>query len=221
MNYTLKRRRNGSFGRKSKKGAGTRFELTGLFCRHCPECLRAGFAGADFAQVSEAEDSGRVAIRKFDLDRVIPNGSSRFGRHPRFEHRQRRCAGPCCPLGFFLAFVVAHGAGARITEIVETVVALVSVSPTNVDPFSCRQMNLQAGRLFSRIERDRHQDATENQRPRRLLYCATVGECSFLRAQARARPILCSESRDSAPKPDAHARNRCAGLRAPQLLARE
>src|SRR5208282_288590 len=54
----------------------------GLFCWGT-KFARALFAGADFAQVLEAEYSRRVAIGKLDLQRVIPHRIGALGRDAR------------------------------------------------------------------------------------------------------------------------------------------
>jgi len=113
-------------------------------------------AGADAAEMVVGVDAGGVPVCKGDLNGVVPDLRGGFGTRLGFKHRKSRRRGhPQCQRleGIFLfAFVVARRAGALVAQIREFVVARVPVRPGNVHAGAARNMNLDAGRFFPRIE---------------------------------------------------------------------
>src|ERR1700689_4818832 len=59
-----------------------------LLYRRRPKLAHASLARADFAQMFEAVDARRVAVRKFNLDCVVPYCYCALGGHARLKHRQ-------------------------------------------------------------------------------------------------------------------------------------
>src|ERR1700722_4672398 len=83
-----------------------------LFC-HDLELALASLARTYFAQMFETVDSGGVAIRKFYLDRVIPNCRGALRRHARLEHGQHETRSNASTGGYtrlFLTLVIAQRA---------------------------------------------------------------------------------------------------------------
>lgn len=104
-------------------------------------------------------DPRRVAIGKRDLNRVIPYLRRSLGARLGLEHGQRRRrrhsrrgVGGC----FFVALVIAGRAGTFVAQIREIVMAHVAVGPRNVHAGTTGNVNLDASRLFARIEGSRH-----------------------------------------------------------------
>jgi hypothetical protein len=111
-------------------------------------------AWANLAKVAVAVNSGGVAIREFELQRVIPHRARAFRGDSRLEHWQHRGRHPI--FGFFLALIVAHRAGAGFAEVRKRVAALVPVRPRHREPFPGGHHHLYRGGLFARIERNWH-----------------------------------------------------------------
>src|SRR5580704_12259957 len=131
-------------------GSGWRALCGGFFGRRAKVAL-AGFAGTNFAQMFEAENSCSVAIGKLNLHGVVPHCVGALGGDARFVHGQQRRAGTGAVLGFLLALVVAQRAGAMIAQVRKIVVAGVLVRPSDLDTLAGRDMYFNAHRLFSRV----------------------------------------------------------------------
>jgi len=105
-------------------------------------------------------DARGVAIRKSDLNRVIPYLRSGLSARLGLEHGQRRRR--CHSRGegfesFFLAtLVVAGRAGTLVAQIRKIVMAGVAVSPGDVYTGAARYVNFDASWLFSQVERSGH-----------------------------------------------------------------
>src|SRR5580704_5834694 len=130
--------------------------LRGSFFRRRTKFARAVFARANFAQVLEAENARRVAIRKLNLQRVVPHRIGALGGDARLIHGQQRRATRGAALGFLLALVVAQRAGAMIAQIRKIVTAGVLVRPGDFHALARRDVHLDAQRFFSRILCDWH-----------------------------------------------------------------
>src|ERR1700734_836048 len=85
-----------------------------LFWRR-PKLALASLARANFAQMFEAENAGGVAIRKFNLDCVVPHCRGALGSHARLKHWQYgtgsvTSARRCNYASFLFALVIAQSA---------------------------------------------------------------------------------------------------------------
>ena len=107
-----------------------------------------------------SEDASGVAVSKCDLNGVIPYLRGGFGARLWLEHGQRgRGSHSRCERleSFFLAaFVVASRAGAFVAQVCEIVMAGVAVGPGDVYTGAARNVNLDAGRLLTRVEGSGH-----------------------------------------------------------------
>src|SRR5271165_1758446 len=63
--------------------------LRGDFVCWGTKFARAVFAGTNFAEMLETEDSGRVAIGKLDLQRVVPHRIGALGRNAWLVHGEQ------------------------------------------------------------------------------------------------------------------------------------
>jgi hypothetical protein len=132
-------------------------ELSGCVGTRGTKLTSAHFTGTDFAKMVEAEDSRRVAVRKYDLDRVVPYRAGGFGCDAGLEHRQQRHRRSAFSgFHFLLPLVVAHRARAGIAQIGKVVMTNVGIRPGDVDPLAGRYVDLQACRFFPGVEWDRH-----------------------------------------------------------------
>src|SRR5712671_4292383 len=122
------------------------------------EGLGAVRAGANTAEMIVAEDAGRVAVGKRDLNGVVANRCRRLRARLRLEHRQRRSrsgsSGGDSALSYPL--IIAGGAGTLFAEIREIVVTCVSVRPRDVNTGAAGYVNFYAGRLFAGIDWNGH-----------------------------------------------------------------
>src|SRR5580658_1265091 len=135
--------------------------LRGGFFRFGTKFSRAVIAGANFAQVLEAEYARRVAIGKLNLQRVIPHCIGALGSDARLVHGQQRRAVRGAALGFLLALVVAQRTGAMIAQVRKIVAAGVLVRPGDFHAFTRRDVHLDTQRFFSRILCDWHEKFTQ------------------------------------------------------------
>ena len=105
-------------------------------------------------------DARGVAIRKSDLNRVIPYLRSGLSARLGLEHgqRRRRChsRGEGFESFFLAALVVAGRAGTLVAQIRKIVMAGVAVSPGDVYTGAARYVNFDASWLFSQVERSGH-----------------------------------------------------------------
>src|SRR6266403_3941013 len=115
-------------------------------------------AGANTAEVIVAEDAGRVAVGKRDLNGVVANRGRRLRARLRLEHRQRGGGSGASAGDSALSYplIIAGGAGTLFAKIREVVVTCVSVRPGNVDAGAAGYVNLYAGRFFAGIDRNGH-----------------------------------------------------------------
>src|SRR6266403_1518988 len=122
------------------------------------EGLGAVGAGANTAEMIVAEDAGRVAVGKRDLNGVVANRRCRLGARLRLKHRQRGggsgSSGGDSALSYPL--IIAGGAGTLFAEIREVVVTCVSVRPGDVNTGTAGYVNFYAGRVFAGIDWDGH-----------------------------------------------------------------
>src|SRR5580658_517758 len=116
--------------------------LGGGFFRGGTKIARAVFAGANFAEMLETENAGRVAIRKLNLQRVVPHRIGALGGDARLVHWQQRRDARGAALGFLLALVVAQRAGAMIAQVRKIVTAGVLVRPSDFHAFTRRDVHL-------------------------------------------------------------------------------
>lgn|SRR6266700_202046 len=105
-------------------------------------------------------DAGGVAVGKRNLNRVIPYLRGGFGARLGLEHGERRRRRHSWREGleslFFAALIVAGRAGAFVAQVGKIVVASVAVGPGDVHTSAAGNVNLDAGRLFSRVEGSGH-----------------------------------------------------------------
>jgi hypothetical protein len=134
-------------------------ESSGCFGDGFAKFPGAGLAWANLAEMAEAENTCRVAIRKLDLDSVIAYRTRGLGGHARLKHWQ---SGEGRSLGtrlrFLLALVIAHCARARISQIGKIVVARMIIRPGDINALACGKMDFQADRFFSGVEWNWHID---------------------------------------------------------------
>ena len=111
-------------------------ELSGSLGGFVAEFARARLAGAYFAEVTETENAGRVAIGELNLNRVVPYRRCRLGGNPWLVHRQRcRTFSLGRGFGFLLPLVIAHSAGARIAQIGKIEMAGMGIGPGDIHAF--------------------------------------------------------------------------------------
>src|SRR6266403_1937985 len=115
-------------------------------------------AGANTAEVIVAEDAGRVAVGKRDLNGVVANRGRRLRARLRLEHRQRGGGSGASADDSALSYplIIAGGARTLFAEIREVVVTCVTVRPGDVNTGPAGYVNLYAGWLFAGIDWDRH-----------------------------------------------------------------
>ena len=105
-----------------------------------------------------AEDAGRVAVGKRDLNGVVANRRCRLGARLRLKHRQRGggsgSSGGDSALSYPL--IIAGGAGTLFAEIREIVMTCVTVRPGNVDAGPAGYVNFYGGWFFAGIDWNGH-----------------------------------------------------------------
>lgn len=115
--------------------------------------MGAGGAGADGSKMVVAIDAGGVAVGEGELDGVVAYGVGGLGGGLWFEHGE--CSGGGWArggeVGFFFALVVAGGAGAFFSEVVEIVMAGVAVGPGDVYPGAGGDVDFYGGGFFARV----------------------------------------------------------------------
>ena len=122
------------------------------------EGLGAVRAGANTAEMIVAEDAGRVAVGKRDLNGVVANRGRRLRARLRLKHRQRG-GGSGSSAGYSALsypLIIAGGAGTLFAKIREIVVTCVSVRPGDVNTGAAGYVNLYAGRFFAGIDWNGH-----------------------------------------------------------------
>ncbi len=122
------------------------------------EGLGAVRAGANTAEMIVAEDAGRVAVGKRDLNGVVANRGRRLRARLRLKHRQRGGGSGYSAGDSALSYplIIAGGAGTLFAKIREVVVTCVSVRPGDVNAGAAGYVNLYAGRFFAGIDWDGH-----------------------------------------------------------------
>jgi hypothetical protein len=117
------------------------------------EGLGAGGAGADGAELVVAVYAGGVAVGEGELDGVVADGVGGFGGGLGLEHGQGGGGGWArgCEVRFFLALVVAGGAGAFFAEVVEIVMAGVAVGPGYVYAGTGGNVDFYGGGFFAGV----------------------------------------------------------------------
>ena len=115
-------------------------------------------AGANTAEVIVAEDAGRVAVGKRDLNGVVANRGRRLRARLRLKHRQRggRSGSSAGDGALSYPLIIAGGAGTLVAKICEIVVTRVAVRPGNVDAGPAGYVNLYTGRSFAGIDWNGH-----------------------------------------------------------------
>src|SRR5258708_28340858 len=110
-------------------------------------------AGANTAEMIVAEDAGRVAVGKRDLNGVVANRGRRLRARLRLKHRQRGGGSGSSAGDGALSYplIIAGGAGTLFAEIREIVVTCVSVRPRDVNTGAAGYVNFYPGRLFAGI----------------------------------------------------------------------
>ena len=105
-----------------------------------------------------AEDAGRVAVSKRDLNGVVANRGRRLRARLRLKHRQRGGGSGSRAADSALSYplIIAGGAGTLFAEIREIVVTCVTVRPSDVNTGAAGYVNLYAGRFFAGIDWDGH-----------------------------------------------------------------
>src|SRR6266481_2818125 len=122
------------------------------------EGLGAVRAGANTAEMIVAEDAGRVAVGKRDLNGVVANRGGRLRARLRFKHWQRSGGSGSSAGDSALSYplIITGGAGALVAKIREIVMTCVTVRPGNVDAGPAGYVNFYAGRLFAGIDWNGH-----------------------------------------------------------------
>src|SRR5271163_1511005 len=116
--------------------------LGGGFFRRGTKFARTVFAGANFAEMLETENARRVAIRKLNLQRVVPHRIGALGGDARLVHGEQRRGARAAALGFLLALVVAQRARAMIAQVRKIVATGVLVRPGDLHAFTRRDVHL-------------------------------------------------------------------------------
>src|SRR5882757_9053828 len=123
-----------------------------------PEGFGTVRAGANIAEMIVAEDAGRVAVGKRDLNGVVTHRRGRLRARLRLKHRQRggRSGYSARDSAFSYPLIIAGGAGALFAKIREVIVTCVSVRPSDVNTGAAGYVNFYAGRFFAGIDWDGH-----------------------------------------------------------------
>ena len=126
--------------------------------RRGAESLGAVRAGANTAEMIVAEDAGRVAVGKRDLNGVVANRGRRLRARLRLKHRQRGGGSGSSAGDSALSYplIIAGGAGTLFAKIREVVVTCVSVRPGDVNTGAAGYVNFYAGRFFAGIDGNGH-----------------------------------------------------------------
>src|SRR5215472_2245734 len=143
------------------------------------EGFRTFLTRADAAKMVVGVDACGMPVGKSNLNGVVAYRRGGFGarlglvhgQHGRRGHSRRERLE-----GFFLAaLVIARGARACIAQVGKIVVTGVAVGPDDVHTSAARQVNLDAGRLFSWIEGSGHGDC--------FPWSEVVKTCAFHRSK--------------------------------------
>lgn len=165
--------------RRSWRGITGEMQWTGAACcaptrSFGPEFAGAGIAGTDLSQVAKAVDAGGVAVGEINADGVIADSVRRRGFRLGLEHGEfgaqagRRAGGSAeRRRRFFLARVVARGAGAIFAQISEIIVARVTVGPDDIHARAGGDVDLHGSGIFARVERQRHRTNILTNSPQR------------------------------------------------------
>src|SRR5260370_33675565 len=108
-------------------------------------------------------DASRVAVRKIELYRVLPDRRcglrTRLGLEHGQQRRRRKSRRSFTERFFFEAFVVARRARTILAQIRKIEMAGVTVNPGNVHTRAAAYMNLHAGGLAALVDRQRHRSS--------------------------------------------------------------
>ena len=122
------------------------------------EGLGAVRAGANTSEVIVAENAGRVAVGKRDLNGVVANRGRRLRARLRLKHRQRGGGSGSRAADSALSYplIIAGGAGTLFAKIREIVVTCVTVRPGDVNTGAAGYVNFYGGWLFAGIDWNGH-----------------------------------------------------------------
>jgi hypothetical protein len=138
------------------------YNLLYICCQRSGGCGAESFgavgAGANAAEMIVAEDAGRMAIGKRDLNGVVAHRRRRLCARRGLEHWQ--CGGGsgarASESALSYPLIIAGGAGTLFAKVREIVVTCVTVRPGDVNTGAAGYVNLYGGRLFAGIDWNGH-----------------------------------------------------------------